>query len=205
MAEAQGVLVLGDSAENELSSISRELLAAGRRLADDLGEELAIALLATPWTNLHSRPSATAPIRSMQSIIPPWPSIQVDLYLAAMESLAKDVSPRVILIGRTNEGRELAPRLAFRLGVGLAQDCLEVSVDSASGTLFANRPVTAATPSPWSVATTLRRSPPSGPRSTSQWNPTIPDKARSYPSRLNWTRRKRGARSWTWWLKSRRG
>ncbi len=58
-----------------------------------------------------------------------------------MEALAKDISPRVVLIGRTNQGRELAPRLAFRLGVGLAQDCLEVSVDSASKTLFANRPV----------------------------------------------------------------
>ena len=66
---------------------------------------------------------------------------QVDLYLTALEALCKDASPRVALIARTNEGRELAPRLAFRLGVGLAQDCLEVSVDATEKKLLANRPV----------------------------------------------------------------
>ena len=64
-----------------------------------------------------------------------------DLYLSALDSLCREVSPRVVLMSRTAEGRELAPRLAFRQGVGLAQDCLEVSVDESSGTLLANRPV----------------------------------------------------------------
>ncbi len=141
MAEAQGVLVLGDSADNELSSISKELLAAGRKLADDLGEELAIGLLG----DTLDQPSQQAISHGADKVYavnhPNLAEYQVELYLSAMEALAKDISPRVVLIGRTNQGRELAPRLAFRLGVGLAQDCLEVSVDSASKTLFANRPV----------------------------------------------------------------
>ena len=58
-----------------------------------------------------------------------------------MDALCREVNPRVVLVSRTPEGRELAPRLAFRLGVGLAQDCLEVSVDVAAKTLLANRPV----------------------------------------------------------------
>ena len=141
MAEAQGVLVLGDSANNELSSISKELLAAGRKLADDLGEELAIGLLG----DTLDQPSQQAISHGADNVYavnhPNLAEYQVELYLSAMEALAKEISPRVVLIGRTNQGRELAPRLAFRLGVGLAQDCLEVSVDSASKTLFANRPV----------------------------------------------------------------
>ena len=66
---------------------------------------------------------------------------QFDLHLTALEALCNETSPRVVLVARTNEGRELAPRLAFRLGVGLAQDCLEVSVDAAEKKLLANRPV----------------------------------------------------------------
>ena len=66
---------------------------------------------------------------------------QVDLHLAALDALCREVAPRIVLIARTNEGREVAPRLAFRLGVGLAQDCLEVSVDPESKQLLANRPV----------------------------------------------------------------
>ena len=141
MAEAQGVLVLGDSAENELSSISRELLAAGRKLADDLGEELAIGLLGDTLDQPSQQAISHGADRVYAVNHPGLAEYQVELYLSAMEALAKDVSPRIVLIGRTTQGRELAPRLAFRLGVGLAQDCLEVSVDSASRTLFANRPV----------------------------------------------------------------
>ena len=45
MADESGVLVLGDSVDGELSPTAKELLAAGRKAADDLGEELAIGLL----------------------------------------------------------------------------------------------------------------------------------------------------------------
>ena len=141
MADEAGVLVLGDSVEGELSSTSRELLAAGRKAADDLGEELAIALLG----DTLDQPSQQAISHGADKVYavthPLLAQYQVELYLAAMEAVCRDVLPRVVLIGRTNEGRELAPRLAFRLGVGLAQDCLEISIDPSSKTLLANRPV----------------------------------------------------------------
>ena len=44
MAEATGVLVLGDLTDGGLGLTSREVLAAGRRVADALGEPLAIGL-----------------------------------------------------------------------------------------------------------------------------------------------------------------
>lgn len=141
MADEAGVLVLGESVEGELSSTSRELLAAGRKVADDLGEELAIALLG----DTLDQPSQQAISHGADKVYavthPLLAQYQVDFYLAAMEAACRDVTPRVVLIGRTNEGRELAPRLAFRLGVGLAQDCLEISIDPSSKTLLANRPV----------------------------------------------------------------
>ena len=141
MAEATGVLVLGDSSEGELSLTSRELLAAGRKSADDLGEELAIGLLGDTL-DVPAQQAISFGADIVYAITHPLlAQYQVDLYLEAMEALCRETSPRVVLIGRTNEGRELAPRLAFRLGVGLAQDCLEISIDSAAKTLLANRPV----------------------------------------------------------------
>ncbi len=141
MAEATGVLVLGDASEGELSLTSRELLAAGRKAADDLGEELAIGLLGDTL-DVPAQQAISHGADQVYAITHPLlAQYQVDLYLAAMESLCREASPRVVLIGRTNEGRELAPRLAFRLGVGLAQDCLEISIDPAAKTLLANRPV----------------------------------------------------------------
>ena len=144
MAEATGVLVLGDSGvsnEGELNPNSRELLAAGRKAADDLGEELAIGLLGDTL-DVPAQQAISYGADKVYAITHPLlAKYQVDLYLAAMETLIQEASPRVVLIGRTNEGRELAPRLACRVGVGLAQDCLEISIDSATKTLLANRPV----------------------------------------------------------------
>jgi electron transfer flavoprotein alpha subunit len=46
-----------------------------------------------------------------------------------------------VLIGRTAVGRDLGPRLAFRLGAGLAQDCIEIELDPITEKVVARRPV----------------------------------------------------------------
>ena len=141
MAEATGVLVMGDAAGGELSLTSREVLAAGRGVADALGEELAIGLLGDTL-DLPAQQAISHGADKVYAVTHPLLAhYQVDLHLAAMQALCGEITPRVVLIGRTIEGRELAPRLAFRLGVGLAQDCLEISVDPSNKKLLANRPV----------------------------------------------------------------
>jgi electron transfer flavoprotein alpha subunit len=141
MADAQGVLVLGDLIQGEISPTTQELLAAGRKVADDLGEELAVGLLGESVEGAGRQAIAHGADKVYAVTNPALAQYHPDLFLEAMESLCREVSPSVVLVGRTNEGRELAPRLAFRLGVGLAQDCLEVSVDPSTRKLLANRPV----------------------------------------------------------------
>ena len=141
MADATGVLVVAQTAGEDLSSTGQELLEAGRRVADDLGEELAVGLLGQSVERAAQQAIQGGADRVYAVTNPLLADYQADLYLAAIETLCRETSPNIILIGRTEEGRELAPRLAFRLGVGLAQDCLEVSVDPDSKRLLANRPV----------------------------------------------------------------
>ena len=141
MAEATGILVLGELTGGGLSSVSQELLAAGRKLADDLGEELAIALLGASVDSAGQQAISYGADKVYAVTHPLLEQYQVDLNLAALQSLCQEISPNILLIARTEDGRELAPRLAFRLGVGLAQDCLEVSVDPSARRLLANRPV----------------------------------------------------------------
>ena len=141
MAEATGVLVMGQTVGDDLSPTSQELLAAGRKVADDLSEELYICLLGQSVERAAQQAVHHGADRVYAVTNPLLGEYQVDLYLSAIETLCQEVSPNIILIGRTDEGRELAPRLAFRLAVGLAQDCLEVSVDPSARRLLANRPV----------------------------------------------------------------
>ena len=141
MADATGILVFDAAGEGQLSSTGQELLAAGRGLADTLGQELSIGLVGADAGEALQQAIAHGADRAYAVTNPALGEYHPDRYLAALAALAAEAAPGIILIARNNEGRELAPRLAFRLGVGLAQDCLEVAADAATGRLLANRPV----------------------------------------------------------------
>ena len=51
----------------------------------------------------------------------------------------KAADPAVVLFGTTAMGKDLAPRVAAKLGVGLASDCTKVEVEG--GKLVATRPI----------------------------------------------------------------
>ena len=51
------------------------------------------------------------------------------------------VKPAIVLLGQTLTGRDLAPRLAFRLKAGLVTDCVGLDLDSETKDLIARKPV----------------------------------------------------------------
>ena len=141
MPEGNGVLVIGETLGDELNLASQEVLAAGRKVADDLGQELAIGLFGNAVDTVAQASIALGADRVYAVTSPLLADFQAELFLVAADTLCKEINPAIVLVARTNQGREIAPRLAFRLGVGLAQDCLEISVDTSTGKLLANRPV----------------------------------------------------------------
>lgn len=60
-------------------------------------------------------------------------------YAQALLSLAEEIKPEVILFAATSMGRDLAPRLAAKLGVSLASDCTQIGVRD--GKLEVMRPI----------------------------------------------------------------
>lgn len=50
-------------------------------------------------------------------------------YTSVLNKLARDEEPLAILLGNTAIGKDLAPRLAHRLGVGMASDCIGMEAD----------------------------------------------------------------------------
>jgi electron transfer flavoprotein alpha subunit len=62
-----------------------------------------------------------------------------DLYAAAAVEVIKEIDPSIVLIGATNQGRDLAPRLASALQTGLTADCTNLGINE-NGLLAATRP-----------------------------------------------------------------
>lgn len=140
MAEGKGVLILGEVADGRLAQVTRELLRAGLQVAQALGEEVAVVVAGDQVAQAAKECAAYgAQVYTIEHPILKTP--QADAHMAALEQAIRQLNPSVVLLGRTTLGMETGPRLAFRLGVGLAQDCLEVMVDPQTRSLVAHRPV----------------------------------------------------------------
>jgi electron transfer flavoprotein alpha subunit len=141
MAEYKGIMVYGEIVEGKLSSITTEILGCGRRLADELKEELSCILVGETLGDAPKKAIAFGADKVYTAEDPLLKEYQTDSYVAVMEKAVKDISPRVLLLGQTSVGRDLAPRLAFRLGVTLSMDCMELSIDPAAKQLQQTRSV----------------------------------------------------------------
>ena len=141
MAEYKGILVYGELVGGKLTAITTELLGCGRKLADELKEDLS-CLLASDSIGEASKEAIAFGADKVYTVEhPALKEYQADSYIQVAEKLVKDTSPRVILMGHTSMGRDLAPRLAFRLGTSLTTDCLDLSLDPEAKLLVQTRPV----------------------------------------------------------------
>jgi electron transfer flavoprotein alpha subunit len=141
MAEYKGILVCGELADGKLASITTELLGCGRKLADELKESVS-CLLASDTVGGASKEAIAFGADKVYIVEhPALKEYQADSHMQVVEKVVKDVSPRVILMGQTSMGRDMAPRLAFRLGTSVTTDCLNLSIDSATKLLVQTRPV----------------------------------------------------------------
>lgn len=60
-------------------------------------------------------------------------------YSSVLSELVQDVRPDIMLMGASCNGRELAPRLASKLSIGLTADCTDLQLDE-NGILLSTRP-----------------------------------------------------------------
>src|SRR5919202_4569750 len=139
MADARGVLVLAEQVDGKLAGISFELLGAGRKLADQMGEPLLAALAGGEAQAQELLAAGADRVYLLED--PALAQFLLDTALPAAEQVIRAASPRVVLLGHTSTGKDLGARLAVRLGVGLASDVTALSYDAASGDVLACKPI----------------------------------------------------------------
>ncbi len=141
MADNKGVMICGEVAEGKLAAITTELLGAGRKLADALGEELSAVLIGEKVSDVAEEAIRFGADKVYVIEGSVFKSYVTDSYAGALEKLCQQASPNILLMGHTAMGRDLAPRLAFKLGTGLTTDCLELSIDPDTKLMLQTKPV----------------------------------------------------------------
>jgi electron transfer flavoprotein alpha subunit len=127
--------------EGRLATITKELLSCGRKLADDLAEELSAVILGDGVGDLAQRIIAHGADKVYIVDNPLLKDYRTESYTDTMEIIVKQVMPRILLMGQTSMGRDLAPRLAFRLETSATTDCIELAIDAGSKKLMQTKPI----------------------------------------------------------------
>jgi electron transfer flavoprotein alpha subunit len=140
MADNKGVLVVGDINEGKVAAITAEMLGAGKKLATKLGEPLCAALLGSGIKGLAAEAIAMGADKVFVVDDANLKDYQSDAYVMAVESVIKQANPRIVLMGQSTMGRDLAPRLAFRFNTAISMDCVDLDID-ANKLLVQTRPV----------------------------------------------------------------
>ncbi len=141
MSEESGVLVVGELSDGGLTPPTKELLNAGGKLANSLGQTVQAVLLGTDLSNASQEAVSYGAGKVFLAEHPLLAEGHIEAHMVALQQVCEHVQPGILLIARTQLGRELGPWLAFRLGVGLAQDAVQLSVDPGSKQLLVTRPV----------------------------------------------------------------
>jgi electron transfer flavoprotein alpha subunit len=141
MAEYKGIAVYCEVKDGKILPIAAEGLGIGRKLADELGQELAAILVGSNVGNLAQQAIAQGADRAYVVDDPLLKDYQTDAYVNVMEKVINQITPQVLIMGQNDTGRDLAPRLAFRLGVTVTMDCVDLAIDPASKRLLQTKPV----------------------------------------------------------------
>jgi electron transfer flavoprotein alpha subunit len=119
--------------------VAYEILTQGRKMADQLGEPLRAVVLGNERLNAMDtlcHQGADRVLCCRHDLLGRYSSDGFTNVLSAV--IAKE-KPSIFLYGATPNGRDLAPRVAARMHLGLTADCTELGIDD-QGQLIQTRP-----------------------------------------------------------------
>ena len=140
MAKTENAIWVVAQLENgETLGVTYELLGQARRLADTVGQNTAVVLVARE-NNGHAEKLIAQGADVVYTVLgEEYADYHVEQFTNAICELAQEYKPNGIMFGATIDGRDLAPRVAARLKTGLCADCTEVEMGE-NGLLKWTRP-----------------------------------------------------------------
>lgn len=133
------ILVYIDQFKGEALSTSWETLGAGRMLAEKLGGEVSVLVAGKGADAVAGQAFQYGAGDVLYSDDPTLDDFRAEPYTSLVASVAKELSPEVILFPTTTRGRELAAMSSIDLQTGVLADVTVLDVED--GKVVATRPV----------------------------------------------------------------
>ncbi|RDE10711.1 MAG: electron transfer flavoprotein subunit alpha [Candidatus Thorarchaeota archaeon] len=129
IAQYKDVWVVCETAEGRVRSVAYELVTKARVLADNLREKVVAVLIGSDTSSYAESLIQQGADKVLVVDDKAFADYTTDAYTIAVTSLIAPRKPAIVLFGATGNGRDLAPRVAARLGLGLTADCTGLEID----------------------------------------------------------------------------
>jgi len=134
-----GVWVWIEHEDGEIKAISREMLGAGKIVAESLDEELTAIVLGHDVAGVAAGAFDLGADKVIGSDDSSLTHVRVEAYGPLVAKLAAERHPKVLVLGATVSGRDLAAWIAAELDAGLVADGIGLKIEN--GTVKVSRPV----------------------------------------------------------------
>jgi len=133
------VIVFVEQRDGELKRPALEAVSEARRLATARGGSVAAVLVGSGIEGLASEVAAYGADRVHVFDHADLSAYATEPWARAVAAVVESAQPALVLMAYTAMGRDLAPRVAARVGGGLLSDC--VAIDVGGGSFKARRPM----------------------------------------------------------------
>jgi electron transfer flavoprotein alpha subunit len=133
------ILTFAEQRDGKLRRASLEVVSEARRLAGGLGATVTAVLVGPGAEPLAGELASYGVDRVVVFDDAALAAYATEAYARALAQAITDAKPAAVLVPFTAMGKDLAPRVAARVGAGLASDC--VGLEPRGGKLVARRPV----------------------------------------------------------------
>ena len=127
------IWVIAEQRLGKLEQVSLELLSKGKALSQRVGVTLSAVLLGDEGEEIARDLifHGAEKVYLLESVRLKY--YQSEAYARLLAGIIKEHRPQVVLIGATEIGRELAPKVAAKLRTGLTAHCIDLRVDDVDG------------------------------------------------------------------------
>ncbi len=125
----QGILVFAEQVDGSFRKVAFEAVSEARRLADTLGEMVTSVVLGSGIEGIAGELGKYGADKILVGDDPALADYATDAYANVLLDIVTNSDPRILLLGASSQGKDVAARLGARLDVGLAMDCIAIRLD----------------------------------------------------------------------------
>jgi electron transfer flavoprotein alpha subunit len=140
IADFKNVAVFIEQREGSVAGVSYEMLGEGRKLADQLHENLIAVLMGHEMRQKADDLVKYGADKVVYYNSDKLAAFQDDSYAQLLSEFIEEEKPAIVLAGASAIGRSFIPKVAARVWGGLTADCTKLEVDAEKRLLLGTRP-----------------------------------------------------------------